>query len=69
MKMTPKTKQQIADFWAGSSCFLDGKPARVTGRRNDFATVQTLDAKGPSVEFAWETVERIMTEYDAAFRS
>jgi len=38
---------------------LDGNRARISGIRNDFATV-TDAATGMSVEFAWPTVERIV---------
>lgn len=38
---------------------LDGKRARVSGIRNDFATV-TDAATGLSSEWAWPTVERIV---------
>jgi len=39
---------------------LDGQPARVVGWQNDFATVRTDDPNGPSCEFAWSTVERVI---------
>jgi len=40
-------------------CSLDGKPAKVCGRLNRFATVAQID--GPlALEWAWETVKRIM---------
>ncbi len=46
---------------------LDGKPAKITGRLNDFATVSELN--GPvRVEFAWPTVRRIVAR-DGKFRS
>ena len=44
---------------------LDGKPARITGYRNSFATVQN---KSCEVEFAWPTVKRIV-ERDGKFLS
>jgi hypothetical protein len=50
--------EKPADRWAGEECTLDGKPARIQGRKNDFATVAALD--GPAYEWAWETVDRIM---------
>ena len=46
---------------------LDGKRARVSGIRNDFATV-TDSATGMAVEFAWPTVERVVRN-GGAFKS
>ena len=43
----------------GKDFALDGKPARIQGRLNGFATVATL-LDGPAYEWAWETVDRIM---------
>ena len=38
---------------------LNGKPANVSGRLNDFATVAEI--KGPlAVAFSWQAVKRIM---------
>lgn len=39
---------------------LDGKPAKISGARQQFATVATLNASGAAVEFAWTTVARIV---------
>lgn len=58
MTATP-TRTEIANRWAGMPCYLDGKPAKIVGRLKDFATVAALDCSA-SVEFAWETVNRIM---------
>lgn len=46
---------------------LDGARAVVSGWRNDFATVTALP-DGPNVEFAWETVARVLNR-DGAFKS
>jgi hypothetical protein len=46
---------------------LDGKRARVSGYNNPFATVTQLDT-GYSVEFAWETVRRVVVFRGGAFR-
>jgi hypothetical protein len=46
---------------------LDGRKARVTGIRNDFATV-TDSATGMRVEFAWSTVDRVVRN-GGAFKS
>jgi hypothetical protein len=47
---------------------LDDEPAYVSGYRNEFATVQRKDGKGGKVEFAWATVERILSSH-RTFRS
>ena len=39
---------------------LDGKPAKISGARMQFATVATLDASGAAVEFSWQAVARIV---------
>lgn len=40
---------------------LDGKRAMVTGYKNRFATVRAFGSgNGGPVEFAWETVERVV---------
>lgn len=42
-----------------SQAFMNGNRARISGIRNDFATV--TDAKtGQTAEFAWETVVRVV---------
>ena len=47
---------------------LDGKRAKVSGYNNPFATVTQLDT-GLSVEFAWETVRRVVVLRGGAFRA
>ena len=49
----------IADRWAGETCWLNGKEAKVTGRLNRFATVGTLDGS-QRFEYSWHTVNRVM---------
>lgn len=39
---------------------LDGKPAKISGARQQFAVVATLNPDGPAVEFAWTTVARVV---------
>jgi hypothetical protein len=46
---------------------LDGKPAKVSGALQPFATVAQLPS-GNAVEFAWSTVARIVAK-DGSFRS
>lgn len=58
---------EIAERYTGKPCLLDGKPAKITGRNNQFATVATLP-DGPSYVWAWPTVARIM-EHDRRFKS
>lgn len=47
---------------------LDGQRAVVSGYNNPFAHVTQL-ATGYSVEFAWETVQRIVLNRGGAFRA
>jgi hypothetical protein len=44
-----------------ASVTLDGKPARVTGIRNDYALVMALRGE-TSAEFAWSTVASVVTQ-------
>jgi hypothetical protein len=50
------------------SVTLDGKPAMVTGVQNRFAQVSQFP-DGKSVEFAWETVRKVIAENHGAFQS
>lgn len=62
-------KQQVslADQWAGQSCTLNGKPAKITGRLLPHGIVSEIN--GPiSHEWAWKTIDRIMRK-DKAFKS
>ena len=52
-------KQEIADQWAGESCWLDGQRAKVCGRLNQFATIAVLP-DGYSCEFTWGQVDNVM---------
>lgn len=47
---------------------LDGEPALINGLRCTFATVRYL-RNGVGCEFAWETVEHIITTGNGEFRS
>lgn len=42
---------------------LDGHPAYVSGYRNDFATVHRRDGRGGDVQFAWATVQHILSTH------
>lgn len=67
------TRQELRTLAFEQGCTLDGRRASVQGARNDFATVHTMDGRAPryGVEFAWATVEHILTrESDrGAFKS
>jgi hypothetical protein len=45
---------------------LDGEPAKVRGYNRPYASVRSSTR---SVEFAWETVEHIVTTRNGAFKS
>ena len=49
----------IIERWCGRQCYLNGKPAIISGRKNRFATVATLDGS-QSFEWNWHTVNRVM---------
>lgn len=46
---------------------LDGRPARIAGSRNDFATVR-VRATGLGAEWSWPTVRRVVAN-GGEFRS
>lgn len=48
---------------------LDGKPARVIGRLNDFGTVAQIGRGGVTADYAWETIRRVIDERDGRFAS
>ena len=56
------------DGLVGTSVTLDGKPAVILGRYADFATVAQVP-DGPSYEWCWETVKRIMRTKHGKFKS
>jgi hypothetical protein len=59
---TPLMTQEVKDSLlekAKMGCSLDGEPAKVIGRKNEFATVVQID--GPlAIEFSWPAVKRIL---------
>ena len=54
-----KVRKPLADKWAGELCILNGKPARVVGRSNPFATVASLDGQLEG-NWSWESVDSTM---------
>lgn len=60
-KHAKRTRSVIAERWTCAECKLDGELARVTGRLNDFATIASLVDASKSADFAWSTVDRIMS--------
>ncbi len=53
--------------YVGHECTLDGVPATIMGRLNDFGTVAALP-HGARFEYAWPTIARIM-QRDRSFKS
>ena len=47
---------------------LNDLPARISGIRNQFATITQLDTR-LGCEFAWETVDHIVRNRDGKFNS
>ncbi len=62
-------RNALAEMWAGEACTLDGRPAKIMGRANRFATVGTLDPTGPAVQFSWDSVNGIMLRHGGRFQS
>lgn len=60
---------EMAERWAGAACTLNGRPAKVTGRLNRFATVAYMNGDMASVEFSWPAVETVMLANGGRFRS
>jgi len=48
-------------YYSDRPATLDGEPAHILGFRNDFATVATVDAGGPSFEWSWRAVARVVS--------
>lgn len=67
MKKQITITQEEKDKLISIPVYLDGKPAKITGRLLDFPVVRILYTT-TSVEFAWETVKRIV-EFDRQFKS
>lgn len=57
--MTDREKRAVAEKWSGEDCTLNGKPARVTGRLEPFASVRGDDGITLAV-YSWEAVSRVM---------
>ena len=65
-------RQVLADKWSGRSCTLESRPARILGRLLNYAIIVPVCGTGAEddmigVEFAWNTVDRIMSR-DGAFK-
>jgi hypothetical protein len=58
--MSNTLRSKIAERHRDVPCTLNGKPAKIMGWKLDFATVGTLDGT-LAYEWAWETVDRIMS--------
>lgn len=47
---------------------LNGEPAKVSGYKNDFATITQIKS-GLSAEWSWQTVEHIIKNKGGQFKS
>ncbi|MFH1863728.1 MAG: hypothetical protein ABIJ85_02330 [bacterium] len=47
------------EHWIGQLVTLDGKPARIVGRKLTYPHIVEIRGQG-NVEFSWEAVKRIM---------
>ena len=52
-------EEKVTKF-QGLPVTLNGQPAKITGFKNKFATVATLNPNGPAFEWSWETIARIV---------
>ena len=66
-RITQKMKDEIMETAKIRGCTLDGKPAKVIGRRLDFAVVAMID-RLHGVEYSWPAVKRIL-DNDGKFSS
>jgi len=64
LRPTVYETRNLAKKFAGQECWLTiggiEYPARVTGRKNTFATIAPIDVTIPSIEYNWHVVARIM---------
>jgi hypothetical protein len=67
--MKPNLTQAIAQKYAGAACTLDGWEAKVMGRNLPVATVAALDMAGPSAQFSWDAVRRVMEKMGGRFET
>lgn len=62
--MLSKKIKQLAEQYAGQRCFLVIEDKRhsaiITGRQLPFAQVTAVLTNNQSVEFCWQTVDRVM---------
>jgi hypothetical protein len=56
-------REALVEDARANGCTLDGEPAYVSGSRLDFARVHRKDGRGGNVEFAWATVQRILSTH------
>ena len=52
--------------WIGADCTLNGKPARIVGRKVTYPKVVEINGQ-LTVEFSWQAVKRIMTTKNGKF--
>jgi hypothetical protein len=73
MRTNATQRQEIADHYAGKFCTLDGRPARIIGRAQAFATVYTTDCDNDEQvvehEWSWAAVAHIMRDNGGRFQS
>jgi len=71
MPNTELTRPELVELASSLAVTLDGHRATIGGTRNPFATVHTIGSPSYGVEFAWPTVERILTRTNnpGAFKS
>jgi hypothetical protein len=62
------TIKAIADQYSGAACYLDGVPAKIVGRANEFATVAALNSAA-AVQYSWHAVNRIMRDRGRFFET
>lgn len=75
MAPLPRAHIRLADallnerrLLAAAKVTLDGRPAKIGGIRNDFATVTSLYT-GASFEWSWHAAAHIVEDCEGRFRS
>lgn len=56
-------KRELVEDARTNGATLDGEPASVSGSGLPFASVRLKSGRGGTVEFAWATVERILSSH------
>ena len=65
--MANSESKWISDHYDGKPCTLNGKPAKVTGRRAKQATIVPDDPKETGIIVSWSEVQMVFSECGGNF--